>query len=774
MENRFILNFGIRPDSQQAIPELGIRVRRAGVGCGVGHLAENITKTKRRSSEDEILSSEKRYHATVRVTAWSVLAIAGIWFALGVVLREPLICLVAGAIGGSTALTIYLFHAGFDLFGRLLWVLSGLVGTVFACFIVHPIGNVQILFVALIGGPFMTFSLHRERPLVIGLLGLIGACWVMVQVLGTDYFGPPLIGEQVARDWVAMGVTATALAVVGIEMAMFSIQTHRTHTRLHELNVTAQSANRAKSEFLAAMSHEIRTPMNGVVGMVEILDASALQPEQRRMLHTVRESSFSLLRIIEDILDMSKIEAGKLALLAQPVDLLEVFEGAVDTLRIYSDVNNVLLRMTIDPAIPKQIITDSGRLRQILLNLLGNAIKFSRRPADEPAGNVLLQVDRLEDNRLRLTVKDDGIGIEPVFLERLFQPFQQSEAVSTRRFGGSGLGLAIVSQLVEKMAGEISVRSLPGLGATFTVELPMVDPQGALDLPNLEGRRLLLVAPHMWQLELWQRYGAAFGAADVVCVAVEEADDAAARHNGSDIFIVTAAAGKAGEWVQAFSARNGHLPIVVMTPLRGAPTGLLGPNLFVLQCLPTLLSDVCTALKALTAVGRMDAAGAAPDARIGPAGFKAGTGQTALRVLVAEDNQINQIVLSHQIELLGYSCTIVSDGREALDAWLGGRFDVVLTDCHMPVMDGFALTAAIRSYEAQRNLDRTPVVAITANALAGEAERVLGAGFDHYLTKPVKLADLQAAISLTVSAQLELGEAAQRALTFAAPEAKSA
>ena len=707
---------------------------------------------------DHPVLKDERYHATVWVTAWSVLMIAAVWLLVGIVMGEPVVYGLAGVMFFGTLVPLTLFRTGHDLAGRLIWLFAGLFTVTVSCFLVHPFGNTQILYAAMIGGPFMTFSLHRERGSVLLLLGMTAVSWIAVQVLGTDYFGPPLIGAEEAQTWVSPCVTATALLLVMIEMAMFSIQTNNTNRRLYLANKEAQAANRAKSEFLANMSHEIRTPMNGVVGMVEILEASTLLPEQRRILNTIRESSFSLLRVIEDILDMSKIEAGKLSLIEESVDLLEVIEGAVDTLRAYSDSHNVILMLATDPNLPRTTTTDAGRLRQIILNLVGNAIKFSRRPADEPPGRVRVRVDRLGRSHVKLVFEDDGIGIDAAFQERLFSPFSQSEAVSTRHFGGTGLGLAIVAQLVEKMAGQIAVQSVLGQGATFAVTLPLIDPKDSLDLPDMSGYQILLSGGNSGSLELWARLAKALGAR-IAEVSFDAMLAAARVPSTRTIFIVMPRSPQDLDWLRSFAATHPQARVMALTSDRAAPLGLTSPNVYTIQCRPILMTDVMLALKVLSMSFAQDEAvkgeghpGILPRPAVEAEG-------APLRILVAEDNQINQIVIAHQIALLGHESVVVSDGRLALDAWQAERFDLILTDCHMPVMDGFALTAAIRASEAQRNRPHTPIVAITANALTGEADRCLENGFDGYLSKPVKLADLK----VSLEGAIALGDSARRA-----------
>jgi len=402
-----------------------------------------------------------------------------------------------------------------------------------------------------------------------------------------------------------------------------AIRISGTHTDITErirIEEAAQDADRAKSEFLANMSHEIRTPMNGVIGMIDILQQTPLSPEQQRMLSTIANSSQTLLNILNDILDYSKIEAGKLAVECVPTALEDLAQSVKQLMHGVASAKALTLTLSISADLPRAIHTDPTRLRQVLLNLLGNAIKFTR--ADAPGSgrvSLALQPGTLPGGQpaVLFQVRDNGIGMHPEVVAKLFRPFSQADASTARQFGGTGLGLSISHKLVALMGGQITVQSAPGQGSEFTVTLPLNE-------------------AHL-----------------------------AAVHS---------------------STPEQCLRLPARTPSRA---------------------------EALA------------------------NGQL---ILLAEDNETNRDVLREQLRLLGYQADIAEDGRVALDKWRSGHFGMLLADCHMPHMDGFALTAAIRQTEAPGQ--RLPIIAITANAMAGEAQRCLDAGMDDYLSKPLRLPEL--------------------------------
>ncbi|TAK27320.1 MAG: PAS domain S-box protein [Myxococcaceae bacterium] len=531
----------------------------------------------------------------------------------------------------------------------------------------------------------------------------------------------------------------------------------------------ADAASRAKSSFLATMSHEIRTPLNGVIAMAEVLSQAELSPRDRDAVLTIHSSANLLLSVIDDILDFSKIEAGRLELEISDASIHELVEELCASLLPLAQRKSVDLCLFVDPAVPAVLRTDRVRLRQVLYNLLGNAIKFS---GSQPGlrGRVRLGIEATggEAPRLLLRVDDNGVGMTEETIGRLFRPFSQGEASTTRRFGGSGLGLAITHRLVEAFGGSITVESAPGLGSTFTVALPLSEVRGrAVEPdPDLTGVACVVVEPLSCLDSEDLRRLLEYAGADVTFVA--SASEALAATAGKGAAVVLRPAGPEEDDASLAGAVPAGVTLVLLR--HGS-----GPEIRVgAKDVVSLVVDVVRGRQLVRAVavaaGRASpelAWGRSPEelryARGPVLGVEEARRQGRL-ILVAEDDETNQKVIRQQLELLGYAVEVASDGRAALERWRTGTYAMLLTDLHMPVMDGYALAAQIRREEGGPR--RLPIVALTANALRGEVIRTQAAGMDAHLTKPVPLATL-----LTTIERWTGQRAARPTLTTAPPSA---
>ena len=513
----------------------------------------------------------------------------------------------------------------------------------------------------------------------------------------------------------------------------------------------AESANLAKSNFLANMSHEIRTPMNGVIGMVDILQETELKPAQHRMLDTIYNSSLALLAILNDILDYSKIEAGKLSIENIPTHLREVTEGVAQLMINIASGKDAEVSLFIDPALPTWILSDPTRLRQILFNLLGNALKF----VEHGSGKAMLHVHPVTrpDGMacVQFHVIDNGIGMSDAVVSKLFQPFTQADESTARKFGGTGLGLSITHQLVQLMHGQISVSSTPGAGSEFMVELPLVKatapPKRMLAVgPDLSGVQVLAVTPTATCSTLFQVYLGAAGANVTVVADLQTAQQHMRQSSCNPVLLLDLAEECSSEAVSAAETRSSPEWLrdvrVVQLVRRGNES--VGAHGIEVQARPLTFHDLIYGVA--VASGRVSAS--EDETRIerrrsarAPAPSIEQAMANGQLILLAEDNETNREVMQEQLRLLGYASEVAEDGVVALDMLRSGRYALLLTDCNMPNMDGFELTAAIR--DAQGEGLRLPIIAVTANAMQGEAMHCLERGMDDYLSKPLRLNELE-------------------------------
>ena len=506
----------------------------------------------------------------------------------------------------------------------------------------------------------------------------------------------------------------------------------------------ALEASRMKSEFVATMSHEIRTPMNGVIAMAELLAGTDLDAEQQEYALTIKESGEALLRIINEILDFSKVEAGKLELDVQTFSLARVVEGAAQLVASAGSVKSLEVASYVDPAIPPVVNGDAGRLRQVLINLAGNAIKFTEQ------GYVVVRAIRAGERQnaveVRFEVEDSGIGIPANVRGRLFEPFAQADGSTTRRYGGTGLGLAISKRFVELMGGEIGVHSEVGQGSTFWFRLP-------LERASEEGLPLRLAAFHELRALVTGADGPALAIIESYLRSwgVECRRDRDAGRDGRplDLAILDIGLAHPGEeWVRnaiAALRRDVRNVILVAQPdTQGEGPDMARTGIAAYLTKPLRQSALFDCLASLLAEhdSEMPYAHRAPAAP--SAEFVSRTmpiAQQEAVVLLAEDNAINQRVALNQLRKIGVAAVVVENGRQAVDAAAGGGFAAVLMDCQMPEMDGFEATRAIRRMET-RTGGHVPIIAMTANALEEDRRACIVAGMDDYISKPVAFGEL--------------------------------
>ncbi|HEY3596642.1 MAG TPA: ATP-binding protein [Paraburkholderia sp.] len=496
----------------------------------------------------------------------------------------------------------------------------------------------------------------------------------------------------------------------------------------------AEAASRAKDDFLAMMSHEIRTPMNGVLGLVEVLERTRLDADQGEMLGMIHESAGALLQILDDLLDYSKIEAGRLTIETEPFDLRDLVDTAVGLLAGRAHEKGLKVRVDIEPQVAAIVRGDSVRLRQILFNLLGNAIKFT--PAGEVDVRVAVAQHTEAGQMIEITVEDTGIGIAPAVQAQLFDPFVQAESSTTRRFGGTGLGLTICRKLVDLMRGTLELRSTLDVGTRMTLRLLMPVDSQSYTAGGLRGKRGLVAVGDARIQQALLHFGDALGIAlRGVSPGAPELCDPQALADADLVFI--------GDGFD-LSADARRVSRVIRLTEKPKPTGYRIVDDAVRVSINPIswrgLGAACAA--ALTGLAPKPArARGALEADVAPPARERAVASGRL-VLVAEDHPVNQELIRHQLALLGFACDVVNDGAEALKALAQTSYGFLITDCHMPNLSGYELARRVRETEAD-GATRLPILGITANTAPEDLQACRDAGMDDCLIKPTRLATLR-------------------------------
>jgi len=687
----------------------------------------------------------------------AIVIVATCWAMIMILLGDFAGFAIAGSVAGLYGLSLLFFWFRFDTIARAFWLVNAILTMVLGIIVSEHGTQVDLLFFPILALPFLVFSWKTERIYLYAFIAYSALAWAGVIYFdlassSERLFGIPTIQNSLSTEIINYLLMITVAVLLIAELAYFSILSERTEDELFRARLRAEEAANSKGDFLANMSHEIRTPMNGILGMVEVMKNLRPTQEQQRVLDIIRNSAFSLLRIIDDILDASKIDAGKLEIIRSKTDMRATIEGVALTLQHMADDLGVKIHLFIDPKVPEFGMIDGGRLRQVMLNLLSNAVKYSANELTERDSHVRLSVSMTSAGQMRIDVKDNGIGMSQDVQNNLFEPFMQGEPVATRRVGGTGLGLMISLNLINRMDGRIQLISEPDVGTEVSVFLPLESLCAPSNLVDISELSVDWIADQTAdESEEIKRYLTARGI-DVQTHDTEcDLNTLQIPSRGKNFFVlISDSPDRTVRWQEQLRERFENPRFLLMTTNRVERLGLLQDDVFRTQLDPALPTELHRAFGLLA--GRItienttdlpvNSVQTQPDVRV----------RSEKKILFVEDNEINRIVMLKQLEILGFNADIACNGQEGLTMWQEGDYDVILSDCHMPVLDGFEMSRALRDIEQAEFINRTPIIAITANALKGEADKCFASGMDDYIAKPVEIKTLEQKLRMFLDA----------------------